>query len=428
MVVVPVVRLHRATVTQVYLHTFGCKANQYDTEVIRQALVGAGATPVQDPARADAAVVNTCAVTHVSEAKMRGLVRRLARRERISRTVVTGCAAALDRGAIARLPGVTRVLPGVDPIAVLEALGLPADGIDPVLRRFSTGSRAWLKIQDGCDEHCTFCATTRARGHSRSRSAEELVEEAEELAENHAEIVLTGVHIGAYGIDLTGRPGLGDLVELLVNVVPRVRYRLSSLEATELDERLQDLMVSLPERLAPHVHAPLQSGSDRILKRMGRHWYSASEYRRRLERLARSVPFLGLGADVMVGFPGESARDFAATRSLIESLPFTYLHVFQYSERAGTPAVAFGPAVGPRVSRLRSAQLRNLGRAKATAYRVARDGSEVDVVLLRHSQGRYEGLSEDYLPVFLRSDQQPARRFRAKVTCDDGTLWVTAIL
>jgi threonylcarbamoyladenosine tRNA methylthiotransferase MtaB len=185
----------------VYLHTFGCKANQYDTEAVRQRLEDAGCAIVAAPEGADAAVVNSCAVTHVGEGKMRGLVRRLARRNPALRTVVMGCAAALDDGRIAALPGVAAVVAGADGARVAAALGVAAPGADG-LRRFASGSRAWLKIQDGCDEHCTFCATVLARGEARSRDPEALAREAAALAASHAEIVLTGVHIGTYGRDL----------------------------------------------------------------------------------------------------------------------------------------------------------------------------------------------------------------------------------
>ena len=413
----------RSSVTRVYLHTFGCKANQYDTEVMRQALEGAGAVSVDDPRDADVAVVNSCTVTHVSEAKMRGLVRRLARGNAKMRTVVTGCAATLDNGSIESLPSVVSVLPGSDPDSLLEALGLVPNAVDPVLRSFTSGSRAWLKIQDGCDEHCTFCATVRARGASRSRSAEQIVEEAIALSSSHEEIVLTGVHVGVYGRDLVKRRSLGSLVELLVSSVPNVRFRLSSIEATELCERLEELMRGRPDRLAPHVHAPLQSGSDKILRRMGRNWYKASEYRERLEQIAAKIPTLGLGADIIVGFPGEDDTDFDATKRLVQSLPYTYLHVFQYSERANTPAVQLGPSVGPETSRERSGDLREQARLKAAAYRTSRRGQEADVVLLGRSKGRFEGLTEDYLPVFTTPGQILGKRFRATLELVDDTLW-----
>ena len=411
---------------RVYLHTFGCKANQYDTEVVRQALEGAGAVPVEDASLADAAVVNSCTVTHVAEAKMRGLVRRLARRRPGFRTLVMGCAAALDNGTIAGLPGVEAVVAGADPSRVLAALGLPAPNAGELLRSFTRGSRAWLKIQDGCDEHCTFCATTLARGANRSRPLDELVTEARLLAEHHEEIVLTGVHIGTYGRDRDGDLTLGRLVEALVQRVPRVRFRLSSVEATEVDDRLAELMAGEPLRLAPHLHAPLQSGSDRLLKRMGRHWYTARAYRERIERLAARLPRLGLGADVIVGFPGETPRDHDATVELVSALPFTYLHVFPYSERPGASSRRLGSAVDPRVAAERGAHLRNLAASHRRRYQASRDGGPADVVLMTRQAGRFEGLTEDYLTVYLSTDRAGSLRLRATLRHQGGVLLAEA--
>lgn len=398
---------------KVYLHTFGCKANQYDTETIRQALEAAGAETVGDPRVADAAVVNSCTVTHVGEAKMRGLVRRLDRLRPGISTVVMGCAAALDDGAIAALPGVRRVVAGADAEAVVDAVGLAPAAADPVLRSFGRGARAWIKIQDGCDEHCTFCATTLARGMNRSRAPEEIVREAESLAGRHDELVLTGVHIGTYGRDL-GDATLGALVETLVERVPTVRFRLSSVEATEVDDRLADLIASAPDRVAPHLHAPLQSGSDRVLKRMGRHWYTATSYQRRIEDLARRLPVFGLGADVIVGFPGESEADFTRTRELVDALPFSYLHVFPYSERPGSAARRLGRAVTAATVAARSAELRALAEEKGAAYR-RRRAPNADVVLLDRKGGRFRGLTEDFLEVYLDTDTPAPRRFRGTV-------------
>jgi len=404
----------RSSVTRVYLHTFGCKANQYDSEVVRQALEQAGASVVDDPGLADAAVVNSCTVTHTGEAKMRGLVRRLARRRPGVRTVVMGCAAAVDDGVIARLPGVTGVVRGVDPAAVLAALALEPRPGDGILRRFARGTRAWLKVQDGCDEHCTFCATVLARGRNRSRSVAEILAEARRLAEGVEEIVLTGVHIGSYGGDCARPESLGTLLERLVAEVPRVRFRLSSVEATELDECLARLMADRPDRLAPHLHAPLQSGSDRVLKRMGRHWYTAAAYRQRVEALAVRLPVFGLGADVIVGFPGESETDYRATRALVAALPFTYVHVFPYSERPGAPARRLGPPVEAARARGRSAELRALVADKARRHVATRDRGRADVVLLDRQGGRHEGLTEDFLTVYVPTDgERPPARYAA---------------
>ncbi len=390
----------------VFFHTFGCRANQYDTELVRQAFADRGATAVSDPDDADLAVVNSCTVTHTSEAKLRSFVRRLARRGgRRLETVVMGCAAARDGGALAALPAVRGVVPGADAAAVLRAAGVSGDRVDPVLRRFGGNARAWLKIQDGCDEHCTFCATTLARGANRSRPRAEVVREATALAAHHGELVLTGVHIGTYGRESAPAAGasasLGHLLEALVEAVPDVRFRLSSVEATEIDDRIAAVMVAAPRRVAAHVHAPLQSGSNRVLRRMGRHWYTAETYRARLEGLAARLPVFGLGADVIAGFPGETAADHRATLDLIAALPFTYLHVFPYSPRPGAAATRLGRDVPAPARRARARELRELAERKATAYRAARRGGGADGVVSGRQGGRIEVLTEDYLSVYL---------------------------
>jgi threonylcarbamoyladenosine tRNA methylthiotransferase MtaB len=406
----------------VYFHTFGCKANQYDTEVVRQAFADQGAAVVDDPAAADLTVVNSCTVTHESEAKLRRFVRHVARASG-AETIVMGCAAALDGGALAALPSVRAVVGGADPGAVLRAAGLSPRRLDPVLRRFTTNARAWLKIQDGCDEHCTFCATTLARGANRSRPTPELVAEARALAEHHAEIVLTGVHIGTYGLETqahdgtTARCTLGTLLEVLVEAVPQVRFRLSSIEATEVDDTIARLLIEAPRHVAAHLHAPLQSGANRVLKRMGRHWYTAESYRARIEWLAERLPVFGLGADVIAGFPGESEDDHHASLTLLNALPFSYLHVFPFSVRPDAPAAKLGEQVPPGVIKERARELRELGEAKARAYRARRAGHEADGVVSGRLAGKVDVLTEDYLSVYLPSDRWDGRP-RLAITVD----------
>jgi len=392
----------------VYFHTFGCKANQYDTERVRQAFADAGATVVDAAEHAELAVVNSCTVTEESESKLRRYVRRQARAGRD--TIVMGCAAALDRGALAALPRVRAVVGGAAANEVLAAAGVPVSAIDPVLRRFSGGARGWLKIQDGCDEHCTFCATTIARGANRSRPVAEIVAEARALAEHHAELVLTGVHIGTYGGDKnvvggqwSAKSSLGELLDALVSAVPQVRIRLSSIEATEVDDRIARLLIEAPRNVAAHLHAPLQSGSNRVLKRMGRHWYTAESYRERIEWLAARLPIFGLGADVIAGFPGESAADHAATCALLRELPFTYLHVFPFSTRPDAAAARLNDQQGAATIRARAAELRTIGEERAAAHRAARTGGRGDGVVCGHGDGQVEVLTQDYLTVYLSS-------------------------
>jgi len=417
----------------VYFHTFGCKANQYDTDLVRQAFAEQGAVVVDDPAAADLAVVNSCTVTQESEVKLRRLVRHVARSSR-AETIVMGCAAALDDGAIAALPSVRAVVANADPMLVLRAAGLTsptrvgAQHAAPLHRH-----RGLLKIQDGCDEHCTFCATTLARGANRSRAVADLVAEARGLAEHHAEIVLTGVHIGTYGQERAlgvGRgafletpyaqrptPSLGQLLETLIGAVPQVRFRLSSVEATEVDDTLARLLIEAPRHVAAHLHAPLQSGSNRVLKRMGRHWYTAESYRARIEWLAERLPVLGLGADVIAGFPGETEDDHHASLTLLHALPFTYLHVFPFSVRPGAPAAKLPGQLSPAVIGTRARQLRDLGEAKARAYRARRVGEQADGVVSGRGRGQVDVLTEDYLSVYLPIDRWDGRP-RLAITVD----------
>ena len=405
----------------VYFHTFGCKANQYDTERVRQAFADAGATVVDAAEGADLAVVNSCTVTHESEAKLRRYVRHLARAGRD--TVIMGCAAALDDGVLASLPRVRAVVAGADPERVLHASGLAAPRLDPVLRRFTGSARGWLKIQDGCDEHCTFCATTIARGANRSRPVAEIVAEARALAEHHAELVLTGVHIGAYGREPGERSegwdatSLGELLEALIEAVPQVRFRLSSIEATEVDDRLARLLIEAPRQLAAHLHAPLQTAANRLLKRMGRRWYTAESYRARVEWLAERLPRFGLGADVIAGFPGETDAEHGATLDFVAALPFTYLHVFPFSVRPDAPAARLPGRVPDAVARARARELRALGDARGGAYRRARRGGRGDGVVCARQSGRVELLTEDYLTVYLSGDYWDGRP-RLDVTVD----------
>ena len=386
---------------RVFLRTFGCRANHYDSETARAMIETAGHVVVGSAGEADVALFNSCAVTREAEADLRAAVRRAARVQPALRTVIMGCATGLaaHRGdrSFRALPTVEELVPGADLHALARALGLPNDAA--VARAAAqTTARALLRVQDGCDEHCTFCATTLARGANRSRGGDDLVAEARRLAGHHEEIVITGIHIGSYGADVAS--SLGALVERLVREVPRVRFRLSSLEATEIDDRLFELFVGAADRVAPHLHAPLQSGSNAVLRRMGRHWYTADSYAEVVERLVAARPVFGLGADIIVGFPGETDLDHERTVALVERLPFTYLHVFPFSSRPGTPAERLGqPVPGPIVAR-RARELRELASRKAAAYRSSRIGGAADVVVVRGGDaGEREGVTEDYLSV-----------------------------
>jgi threonylcarbamoyladenosine tRNA methylthiotransferase MtaB len=378
------------------LRTHGCRANQYDSEAVRSMMLSSGATEVADAEDADVAIFNSCSVTAAAEAELRKDVRRAARANPFLRTIIMGCAPGLSArdekvNPLRTLPTVAESVAGADLELVAFAIGLPGDAAKSA-RGTQTGARGLLRIQDGCDEHCTFCAATLARGSSRSRTEGELIDEAASLADVHPEIVLTGVHIGSYGADIGS--SLSSLVEALIAAVPAVRFRLSSLEATEVDTRLRDLFAD-ESRLAPYLHAPLQSGSDRVLKRMGRSWYTASDYESSVERVVSQRSVFGLGADIICGFPGETEEDHRDTVALVERLPFTSLHVFPYSPRPGAASVRLPRPVGSPDIQRRCAELRELAGRKLAAYRTSRAGGNADVVATAAS----EGLTEDYLSV-----------------------------
>jgi threonylcarbamoyladenosine tRNA methylthiotransferase MtaB len=413
---------------KVYIGTFGCRANQYDSEAARAMLEESGAEIVTAPDEADAALFNSCAVTSRAEADLRAGIRRAARANPAIRTVVMGCAAALDHGrdaerSLRALPTVESVVGGADLEGVARALDVdPALALSRPARQ--GGARALLRIQDGCDEHCTFCATTIARGANRSRPVQELVAEAERLSEWHGEIVLTGVHIGTYGHD--SGSSLSALVERLVRAVPRARFRLSSVEATEVDDALRERLVARDGGLVPYLHAPLQSGSDRVLKRMGRHWYTASSYAAAVERVVRDAPVFGLGADIIAGFPGEREEDHRATLSLVGSLPFTSMHVFPYSVRPATAAERLGGRVQESEVSRRAAEQWARGAHKALDYERRRIGGRAEVVVLSGTgaDGARGGLTEDYLTVSVAECEAPrGSRVAALLESRDGALF-----
>ena len=389
----------------VWYRTFGCKANQYDTERMRQELESRGAVTVDDVAQADTAVLNTCTVTEAADREAMRTIRRLAGRHPELRLVVAGCSSGLRAAEYEEMPQVDGVIRGHDPVAVAFTVApeihLAATDEEPIggtlLRSNRRGSRGWLKIQDGCDRKCSFCATRLARGASRSRPPAEILAEAELQAGSHAELVLTGIHIGHYGLDLGDGTTLSSLVEELLVRLPDVRFRLGSIEATEIDDALVELMAGSGGALAPHLHVPMQSGSDAVLKAM-RRWHTREQYRRRVLEIAERIDPLGLGADVIAGFPGEREEDHAATRALIEELPFTYLHVFPWSPREGTHAASLADRVPRETAAERALELREIGIAAGTAHAAARVGQLARVAV----ESTTSGLTGDYLRVRMR--------------------------
>jgi threonylcarbamoyladenosine tRNA methylthiotransferase MtaB len=405
--------------TSVWYHTFGCKANQYDTERMRQELESRGAATCDRPESATTAVLNTCTVTDQADLSARRLIRKLRRRHPDLHIVVAGCSSALKADEYRAMPEVGRVVRGQDPVAVAAEVapetGLAAQDHEPIggvlLRANRRGSRGWMKIQDGCDRRCSFCATRIARGASRSRPVAELVSEAQLLARSHAELVLTGIHIGHYGLDMTSGITLSGLCQRLLEAVPGVRFRLGSIEATEIDDALVDLLADSKGLLAPHLHVPLQSGSDEVLGRM-RRWHTREQYRRRVLEIAARVEPLGLGADIIVGFPCETEADHALTRALVQELPYTYLHVFPYSVREGTQAADLPNRVPHHLATERSRELREIGVEMGSAYASRRVGGTALVAV----ETETTGLTGDYLRVRVGGLSDPGSLVRTTLS------------
>jgi threonylcarbamoyladenosine tRNA methylthiotransferase MtaB len=420
---------------RVALATLGCRLNQVDTQQLQAGLEARGFVAVPLDAPADVVVVNTCTVTARAELSDRQTIRRARRANPGARVVVTGCWAQTSPGDVVRVGGVDLVVgnadkerlpelveallqapPGPARVRVGELAGARIAGLDA---RPATGgrSRVFLKVQDGCQHRCAFCIVPFARGASRSVAPEIVLEQARRaVMSGHPEVVLTGIDLGHWGTDLAPRARLADLVRAL-GAVDGLRWvRLSSmLPPYFTDELLQALRAS--PATAPHFHVPLQSGSDRILRAMRRP-YTVAMYRRVVDRLTAVAPRLGLGADVLVGFPGETEADFRATLALVDELPFTYLHVFPYSERRGTEAAGRPGRLDGRTVAERARQLRAAAAAASRRFRASMVGRREDVLVLETREGGdLVGLTGNYLEVIFPGPDALQRRLaRVRVT------------
>ncbi len=428
----------------VALHTFGCKINQYETQGMGEALVRAGYALAREGEGADLHVVNTCTVTESADAQCRRLVRRIVRENPGARVVVTGCYAQRDPEAVARIPGVALVVGQSEKGRIAEIvrarvervegcrgaeaaaariLREPAGGRRPAydetpVARFDRTTRATLKVQDGCDGHCGFCVIPAVRGRSRSRPARAVVDEARRLVEaGYLEIVLTGVHLGSWR-DSEGRARLDALVERVLAVPGLRRLRLSSLEPQHLTERLLD--VAAAPALMPFFHLPLQSGDDATLRRM-RRGYTTRRFAEKVARLVARRPDVGIGTDILVGYPGEDAASFERSLRFVAAMPFTRLHVFPYSPRPGTEAAALADAVPAAEKRERAARMRALSDAKGVAFEARFVGARAEVLVesKRTPEGRLAGYTGNYLRATLPGDEALVNRIVA-VTLHEG--------
>ncbi|HPT27300.1 MAG TPA: tRNA (N(6)-L-threonylcarbamoyladenosine(37)-C(2))-methylthiotransferase MtaB [Bryobacteraceae bacterium] len=405
---------------RVFIRNFGCRATQADGAAI-ESLLGDRALSVSSVGDADLVILNTCTVTTEADADVRKSINRVRRENPQAQILVTGCYAQRAPEELSRLPGVTWVVGNSHKTKIPEILDGHYHGqihvadilqtseflSSPVSDAFGSRTRPNLKVQDGCSNVCSFCIIPSVRGPSRSMPAGRVLDEIRSLAANYREIVLTGINLGRWGrepgLPPASRIRLAGLLRLILDETPVGRLRLSSIEPMDLSDDLLDLMASDP-RIARHVHAPLQSGSDSVLKRMKRR-YRTRHYEDRIRRAHTLMPDAAYGADVMTGFPGETEAEFQQTVDFIERMPFTYLHVFTYSERPGTPAAAMAQ-VRLEDRKRRTHILRQLAESKNLTYRQGQIGQTLSAVTMENGLA----LTGNYLQVRL-ARPRPANEF-----------------
>ena len=399
----------------VAFYTLGCKLNQYETESMRQQLEQAGYRVVEFDQPADVTIVNTCTVTHRSDQRCRQMIRRAARKAG-GRVVVTGCYAQRDAEALSRIAGVDLVLGNREKGRILEHLRAqrePTVAVTPMDRQrtfeemevadFAHHTRAFIKIQDGCDGQCTYCVVPSVRGRSRSRPLRRVLDQADAfIRSGYRELVLTGVNLGRYHDPGDPSQDLASLLQRLESLPRLGRLRLSSIEPTDFSDRLIDVLRS-SDKICRHVHIPMQSGDDQILRAMGRP-YDAAAFAGLIEKIDRAVPGIAIGVDVIVGFPGETDHQFETTGDLLQRLPICRFHVFSFSRRRGTPAAEIPDQVPPEVCRRRSRLLRQLSRRKFHSFLSSFQRRRLTVLTERRRDrgtGLLTGLSDNYIRVLI---------------------------
>mgnify|MGYP001013399153 CR=1 FL=1 len=417
------------------IHTLGCRLNQAESGLIADQLAAAGYVIAPWGEAADLGIIHTCTVTREADAKSRQMTRHFIRANPGARTVVIGCYAETGADALARIPGVDLILGNRDKLDLARHLAaLDAGGPKQVCARGGrepftvpwvadappVARRMNLKIQDGCDFMCSFCAIPFARGRSRSRELDDLVAEARCLVGRGAmEIVLSGVNVGDYAFE---QKTLLDVVDALNGIDDLVRVRLASVELTTIPEGILTRMADPNHRLVPHLHVPMQSGSDRILAAMRRN-YTRADYLAAVNRAAEAVPGLGIGADILVGFPGETDADFGDTFALLRDSAVCFTHVFKYSERRGSAASRLPEKTDSAAASARSERLRELGASKLRTFQERHLGCTLEVLFEDRHGGAWRGHTGNYLEVAARSGEDLTNRLcRVAVDGIDGEL------
>lgn len=400
---------------KVFFQTLGCKVNQYESEAMSKLFEAAGYGVAMDITRADIVVVNTCTVTAVSSQKSRQMIRRASGVNPNAVLVVVGCYAQSEPEVIAQIDGVDVIIGTKDRTRIVELVEaalanrggqiLQVGNVEDIrdfeeLPHTPHRTRAFLKIEDGCNNFCSYCIIPYVRGRVRSRSLESIREECLTLAASgYKEIVLTGIHIGAYGRDFKSKVTLVDAIKTVLDAANPLRLRLGSLESAEMTDELIDLLKS-DGRICNHVHLPLQAGSDEILKAMRRP-YTTKDFAKLTARLTAEVPDISIGTDLIVGFPGETDKHFAETLEFIKGQPFSKIHVFPYSARAGTLAASMLNQIPPRIKKLRAGLALEVSRVKAQDFSERLIGKTVEVIAETSTDGIIDGLTKNYVRVYV---------------------------
>lgn len=399
--------------------TLGCKVNQFETEVMEGLFKEKKYEIVNFEEVADVYVINTCSVTHLGEKKSRQLIRRAIKNNNKAIVAVVGCYSQVAADEIAKIEGVSlivgtkerknivtlveTVLKEHQPLQVVEDVMDYHEFEDIPLLNNPDRTRAFLKIQDGCSNFCTYCIIPYTRGPLKSRKLDSILSEAEKLLESgFKEIVLTGIHLGAYGKDLADEIALVDVVKALLDNEKLTRLRLGSLESIELDQEILEIM-NQDQRLCRQLHLPLQSGSDKILKKMNRN-YTTAEFKALIDNIYAKVPGVAITTDVIVGFPGENSTDFNEAVEFIKNMNFSKIHIFPYSKRKNTPAANYAEQVSEEEKKKRSVYLKEISDMANAKYRNKMLNTTVEILVENITPDYAEGLASNYVKVYCENN------------------------
>ncbi len=393
-------------------HTLGCKVNQYDTQGIREQFLREGFREMNNGLPADIYVINTCTVTHRADTESLQLIRRAKRKNPRAKIIVTGCLTELDSGRIKQVIPEGLIVKNKDKNRITALLNnkrspkLTAHN-SQLITGFAGRIRAFLKIQDGCNNRCSYCKVPLVRGPSRSRSLDAIIAEAQSLVKNgFKEIVLTGICLGAYGKDLRSRINLVDIISALERIKCLLRIRLSSIEAGDISDALIEKMAS-SKKLCRHLHIPIQSADNEILKKMNRN-YTRRVYAGLIQKIKEKIPGIAITTDVIVGFPGETEENFKNTVKLIKEISPLKTHIFPYSPREGTAAFNFEEKINPAIIRNRILRLKRAAHSCALVYKKQFLNKNMQVLIegfCREKSGFWQGHTDNYLRVLVKSNR-----------------------